>query len=228
RVATAARMHRYAQYLTSLNLLRRWGLRAAGLDPRRPVPRLADRSFRRTWPTRRATAPEATGAGTRTVMLWLDTFTDTFAPEIAEAAVRLLESTGHTVTIPGKRVCCGLTWISTGQLDGARARLRATLAALAEHVRSGGLVVGLEPSCTAALRADLPELLPDDPRSEPTARAVRTLAEFLADQPGLRPPDRSGRSVVVQPHCHQHAVLGFDADRRIIAETGAEIVEISG
>ncbi|WP_040800073.1 FAD-binding and (Fe-S)-binding domain-containing protein [Nocardia higoensis] len=237
-LASASGFPRLANALASRKSLRRWGLRAAGLDPRRPVPRLADRTFRRTWPTRDATSAGATsagahgpggaGAGTPTVMLWLDTFTDTFAPEIAEAAVRLLESTGHTVTIPGKRVCCGLTWISTGQLDGARARLRATLDALDEHIRAGGLVVGLEPSCTAALRADLPELLPDDPRSEPTARAVRTLAEFLAEQPGWRPPDRSGRSVVVQPHCHQHAVLGFDVDRRMIAETGAEIVEISG
>jgi len=221
-LAPATRMPRLANALASRKLLRRWGLRAAGLDPRRPAPRLADRSFRRGWRVGQ------TRPGTSTVMLWLDTFTDAFAPEIADAAVRLLESAGCTVTIPRKRVCCGLTWISTGQLDGARARLRGTLDALDAHIRAGGLVVGLEPSCTAALRTDLPELLPDDPRAEPTARAVRTLAEFLAEQPGWRPPDRSGHSVVVQPHCHQHAVLGFDTDRRMIAETGAEVLEVSG
>ncbi|MBF6356704.1 FAD-binding oxidoreductase [Nocardia higoensis] len=222
-LASATRTPRLVNALSSRKMLRRWGLRAAGLDPHRPVPRLADRSFRRA---RRVRGNGNTGAPT--VMLWLDTFTDAFAPEIADAAVRLLESTGHTVIIPGKRVCCGLTWISTGQLDGARARLRATLDALDDHVRAGGLVVGLEPSCTAALRADLPELLPEDPRAARAARAVRTLAEFLAEQPGWRPPDRSGRSVVVQPHCHQHAVLGFASDRQLIADTGADVVEISG
>lgn len=221
-LAPATRMPRMANALANRKLLRRWGLRAAGLDPRRPVPRLADRPFRRGWRAGRARP------GAPTVMLWLDTFTDAFAPEIAEAAVRLLESAGYTVTIPRTRVCCGLTWISTGQLDGARARLRGTLDALDAHVRAGGPIVGLEPSCVAALRADLPELLPEDPRAEPTARAVRTLAEFLAEVPGWRPPDRSGRSVVVQPHCHQHAVLGFDADRRVIADTGAEVVEVAG
>ncbi|WP_280501138.1 FAD-binding and (Fe-S)-binding domain-containing protein [Nocardia farcinica] len=252
----ATRMPRVINTLAGRKLLRRLGLRAAGVDPRRPVPRLADRSFRRslrapgfggatvtvsaTASTGRAvTVTPSAGAASAganpaegnerpTVVLWLDTFTDAFAPEIAEAAIRLLESTGHTVVIPRARVCCGLTWISTGQLDGARARLRATLDALDEHVRAGGVVVGLEPSCTAALRSDLPELLPDDPRAEPTAKAVRTLAEFLAGLPGRRPPDRSGQTVVVQPHCHQHAVLGFDIDRRMIAETGARIVEISG
>ncbi|WP_280498280.1 FAD-binding and (Fe-S)-binding domain-containing protein [Nocardia farcinica] len=221
-LAAATRAPRLVNALAERDLLRRWGLRAAGLDPRRPLPRFARRSFRRDHrqPHSATDRPE--------VMLWVDSFTDAFAPEIAHAAVTLLESLGYRVRIPARRVCCGLTWISTGQLDGARARLRATLDALDEHVRAGGTVIGLEPSCTATLRADLPDLLPDDPRAAPTARAVRTLAEFLLDQPGWRPPDRSGVQVVVQPHCHQHAVLGFAADRRVLAAAGAQVREISG
>ncbi|MBF6150453.1 (Fe-S)-binding protein, partial [Nocardia nova] len=95
-------------------------------------------------------------------------------------------------------------------------------------VDAGGVVVGLEPSCTAVLRADLTELLPDDPRAARTAAAVRTLAEFLAEQPAWRPPRRTGRRVVVQPHCHQHAILGFDADRRLLANMGVTVTEITG
>jgi Fe-S oxidoreductase len=161
-------------------------------------------------------------------MLWTDSFTDAFAPEIAWAAVDLIESLGHRVHIPERRVCCGLTWISTGQLDGARRRLRGTVAALDAHVRAGGIVVGLEPSCTAALRSDLPELLPDDARSAPTARAVHTLAEFLAGDPAWQAPDRRGRTVIVQPHCHQHAIMGYDTDREILAKTGATVTETTG
>jgi Fe-S oxidoreductase len=67
------------------------------------------------------------------------------------------------------------------------------LTALEQHVEAGGLVVGLEPSCTAVLRADLTELLPEDPRSARTAAAVRTLAEFLTEQPTWRPPTRTGQ-----------------------------------
>ncbi len=162
------------------------------------------------------------------VMLWVDTFTNAFDPEIAWAAVELIESLGYTVSIPERRVCCGLTWISTGQLDGARKRLRATLSALEEHIAAGGVVVGLEPSCTAVLRSDLLELLPADPRAARTARAVRTLAEFLEADPTWRPPDLSGRTVLVQPHCHQHAVFGFEADRRILLRAGAKVTEITG
>ncbi|MFF0634059.1 FAD-binding and (Fe-S)-binding domain-containing protein [Nocardia sp. NPDC004151] len=221
-LAAASRLPGLVNALSGAGPLRGLGLRAAGMDSRRTVPALAKKSFRRTW---RPSAPPQDGPG---VLLWTDTFTDAFDPEIATATVELIESLGHHVHIPDRRVCCGLTWISTGQLDGARQRLRATVDALDAHVRSGGVVVGMEPSCTAALRDDLPRLLPDDPRATAVAAAVHTLAEFLETQPGWQPPDRSGRTVLVQPHCHQHAVFGFAADRRILDRTGARVIEVIG
>ncbi|RMI34044.1 FAD-binding oxidoreductase [Nocardia stercoris] len=224
-LAAASRLPRVANALAANSFLRRWGLRAAGMDARREIPVLADRTFRQQWASRADRTGPPGGPG---VLLWVDTFTDTFDPDIAWAAIELIESTGVRVRPVERRVCCGLTWISTGQLDGARKRLRATLTELDGHVRAGGTVIGLEPSCTAVLRSDLPELLPDDPRAAPTAAAVRTLAEFLDAQPGWQPPDRTGTSVVVQPHCHQHATAGFDADRRILARAGAEVTEIAG
>ncbi|MFE6863434.1 FAD-linked oxidase C-terminal domain-containing protein [Nocardia sp. NPDC057668] len=168
------------------------------------------------------------GVGNAPVLLWADTFSDAFDPEILWAAAELIETLGIEVRVPERRLCCGLTWISTGQLAGARKRLRATVDALHEHVRAGGVVVGLEPSCTATLREDLPRLLADDERAHAVAGAVRTLAEFLEAQPGWQPPDRSDRSVVVQPHCHEHAVSGFAAERRILERTGARVREIAG
>ncbi|MFI7001086.1 FAD-binding and (Fe-S)-binding domain-containing protein [Nocardia sp. NPDC050175] len=244
-LAVATRMPRAANALADNSMLRRIGLRAAGIDPRREVPRLAERSFRRMWRDLGGVVPPAVSADeldaaespTATpeadtdrpaVMLWVDTFTDAFDPEIALAAAQLVQSLGYRVRIPARRVCCGLTWISTGQLDGARARLRATLDALDEHVRSGGIVVGLEPSCTAVLRSDLPELLPEDPRAAATARAVRTLAEFLTEQPDWQPPQWPGRTVLVQPHCHHHAILGFETDRQLLATMGIHVTEITG
>ncbi|MTE14621.1 FAD-binding and (Fe-S)-binding domain-containing protein [Nocardia aurantiaca] len=222
-LGAATRLPRLVNALGAVGPLRRIGLRLSGMDPRREVPTMAHRSFRRSWQQ-----PRVIGDSEPGVMLWIDTFTDAFDPEIAGAAVVLIESLGHRVRIPDARVCCGLTWISTGQLDGARKRLRATVDALAEHVSAGGVVVGLEPSCTAALREDLPRLLPQDPRAAAVAGAVRTLSEFLEGEPGWRPPDRTGHTVLVQPHCHQHAVLGFAADRRILRSTGAEVIEITG
>ncbi|GAA4481932.1 FAD-binding and (Fe-S)-binding domain-containing protein [Rhodococcus olei] len=226
--APASAVPDLVNFLSGRPALRRTGLRLAGLDPRRAVPALAAQSFRRWWRRR----PPSTPAD-REVLLWVDTFTDAFSPEIARAAVTVLEAAGYGVAVTERRACCGLTWITTGQLDGARRRLAATLNQLQPHLDAGRPIVGLEPSCIAALRADLPELLPDDPRSRRVSDATRTLAEFLAeasasDGAPWQPPRLDGVEIVVQPHCHQHAVLGSEADRRLLASAGAEFREVAG
>ena len=79
----------------------------------------------------------------------------------------------------------------------------------------------LEPSCAATLRRDLRELLPDDPRAASVGARVVTLAELL-DSAGWAPPDGEPVAALVQPHCHQQAVLGTAADRRVMARAGIE------
>jgi len=158
----------------------------------------------------------------------VDTFTNAFAPGVGKAAVQVLEAAGYSVRIPARPVCCGLTWISTGQLDGARRQLRRTLRELAPALDEGIPVVGLEPSCTAVLRGDITELLPADPRARDVPGAVKTLAELLRGTDGWSPPDLSGVSGVAQPHCHHHAVLGWDADAALLAEAGAQVKAVGG
>ncbi len=158
----------------------------------------------------------------------MDTFTDHFSPEVGQAAVRVLRAAGYDVQVTEKPVCCGLTWISTGQLDGARQQLRRTLAALDQAVRFGTPIVGIEPSCTAVLRHDLPELLPDDPRAARVAAATRTLAELLAGTQDWTPPSLTGVRAVAQPHCHQHAVMGWQTDATLLASAGASVNAVGG
>ena len=149
-------------------------------------------------------------------------------PEVGQAAVRVLEDAGYSVRITGKPVCCGLTWISTGQLDGARKQLRATLDALEPALRAGIPIVGLEPSCTAVLRSEIAELLPDDPRAAKARAATKTLAELLAATEGWSPPRLDGVRGVAQPHCHQHAVMGWETDAALLADAGASVDAVGG
>jgi FAD/FMN-containing dehydrogenase/Fe-S oxidoreductase len=195
--------------------------RAGGIDRRRPLPQFAPRTFREWF----AEHPPRTGPP---VLLWVDTFTDHFAPEVGQAAVRVLQAAGYDVQIPDKPVCCGLTWISTGQLNGARSQLERTLRALDQAVRFGTPIVGLEPSCTAVLRHDLVQLLPRDPRARKVAAATRTLAELLNSTQDWTPPSLAGMQAVAQPHCHQHAVMGFQADAELLAAAGASVETVGG
>ncbi|MBV9004955.1 MAG: hypothetical protein JO181_09880 [Solirubrobacterales bacterium] len=182
------------------------------------MPRFAGRTFRSWF----ADHPARDGTP---VLLWVDTFTDYFTPETGRAAVRVLEAAGYAVQVTSRPACCGLTWISTGQLDGARRQLRRSLGLLAPALRAGIPVVGLEPSCTAVLRGDLAELLPGDPRAGQVRAATRTLAELLAD---WTPPDLGGVRAVAQPHCHQHAVMGWHADAALLARAGAQVEAVGG
>ncbi|ARZ68429.1 dimethylmenaquinone methyltransferase [Streptomyces albireticuli] len=174
-----------------------------------------------------APAPAPATAPRPTALLWPDTFTTYLAPETGRAATTVLEDAGLRVVVPPRRPCCGLTWISTGQLGRARAVLRRTLDALAPALAAGLPVVVLEPSCAAALRTDLPELLPDDPRARQLASAVRTFAQAVEEYAPDWEPPRIDRPVVGQTHCHQHAVLGDAAERRLRARAGLD-GELSG
>ncbi|WP_069886731.1 FAD-binding and (Fe-S)-binding domain-containing protein [Streptomyces luteocolor] len=216
RAVAATRTAPLVNALARVRPLAALGKRLGGIDARRPVPEVATRTLRQWWRGR----PQDSLPARPNLVLWPDTFTDHLAPSVGRAAVRVLEAAGLTVALPPGGVCCGLTYVSTGQLDRARAVLRATLDRLAPVLETGIPVVVLEPSCAAALKADLAELLGDDPRAHRLAASVRTFAQALEElAPQWRPP-RVDRPVVGQTHCHQHAVLGDAAERRLREKAG--------
>ncbi|MDX3415501.1 FAD-binding and (Fe-S)-binding domain-containing protein [Streptomyces sp. MD20-1-1] len=227
--------------LASVGPLARPAKRMGGIAGEREIPRLATEPFTRWWRRRRPGA-----GGGPPVVLWPDTFTEHLSPSVGRAAVRVLEAAGMRVVLPptlrtgsgGRvgdarsrsvlsllrarrgRVCCGLTYISTGQLDRARAVLTRTLDLLEPVLATDAPLVVLEPSCAAALRTDAPELLHDDPRAAQLASRVLTFAEALERHAPDWTPPAVHRPVTGQTHCHQHAVLGDAADRRLREAAG--------
>ena len=216
----ASRMPRLANAAIKPKPLAALAKKLGGIDQRRPLPALATQTFR-SW-----FAKHPAVQGDR-VMLWVDTFTNNFSPEVGMAAVAVLEAAGYSVQIPEGSVCCGLTWISTGQLDGARKQLLRTLRALEPAITQGIPVVGLEPSCTAVLRSDIAELLPDDLRAIQLTSLTKTLAELLSTRDWSL-PSLQGVAVLAQPHCHHHAVMGYTADRALLDQAGATFETVGG
>ncbi len=227
--------------LASVGPLARAAKRLGGIAREREIPRVAGETFTRWWRGR----PDAPRGKGTTVLLWPDTFTEHLSPSVGRAAARVLEAAGLRVVLPPTlrptrrpvgdarsrsalslltarraRVCCGLTYISTGQLDRARAVLRRTLDLLEPVLDTDMPVVVLEPSCAAALRTDAPELLHDDPRAARLAARVLTFAETLERHAPHWTPPSLNRPVTGQTHCHQHAVLGEAPDRRLREAAG--------
>ncbi|MFD5461807.1 FAD-binding and (Fe-S)-binding domain-containing protein [Kitasatospora sp. NPDC127059] len=199
----------------------RIGKTLAGIDPRRTAPLFAPESFQEG--RRRAGRPQPDPGDPRTVLLWPDTFTNRFHPHIARAAVQVLEDAGFRVAVPEEPVCCGLTWISTGQLATARRVLHRTTRVLRPWLEAGTPIIGLEPSCTAVFRDDAPNLLAGDQDIARLAARTRTFAEQLVHHApdGWQPP-RLDRAATVQTHCHQHAALGTGADRQLMDRAGLD------
>ncbi|MDX3000127.1 FAD-binding and (Fe-S)-binding domain-containing protein [Kribbella solani] len=215
----ASRAPKLANRFAGLQLTKRLG----GIAAERAVPPFATETFAQWFNRREGSSSRSRSEGERggrKVVLWPDTFTNYLAPEVGRAAVEVLEAAGFEVVLPDKPVCCGLTWISTGQLTTARRVLNRSVQALAPHLAAGTPIVGLEPSCTAALRDDARRLLVDNPLVDSLAANMRTFAELLVEA-GWKPP-RVGGEAYVQPHCHQHAVLGFDADRELMSAAGID------
>jgi Fe-S oxidoreductase len=194
---------------------------AAGIDQRRSIPLFARRTLRRAAETATVREP-----GSPDVWIWADSFTDHFLPQSGHAAIRFLEARGLTVKVIEDDACCGLTWITTGQLDQARTIMARTVRTLAPYIASGTPVIGLEPSCLATLRSDSVELS-DLPEAAVVADGILSFAEAVT-RLGVELPDLSGVEVLAQPHCHQSAVVGWAADQALLVKAGATVTKVAG
>ncbi|WP_188194701.1 FAD-binding and (Fe-S)-binding domain-containing protein [Nonomuraea sp. SYSU D8015] len=202
--------------------------RLGGVAPQRPLPAFASRKALRT----ALAALPAPGARKPGAVLFVDSFTAAFRPDVAASAGRVLAGAGAPA-LPRTGLCCGLTWVSTGQLDVARRVMARTVSRLdAGSASSGGQQVPIvvpEPSCAATLAHDLPRLLGTE-AAERVARRVRTLTAALDElaAPGWEPPPLPGR-VVLQTHCHEYAQFPGHRPRDLLRRLGVrEVAEAEG
>jgi Fe-S oxidoreductase len=189
-----------------------------GISRHRGLPAFAREPFHRWFMQRSAPIRQQQENTRRSVVLFPDTFADYNEPEIAQAAVKVLEAAGYHVILPTKRVCCGRPMISKGLLTEAKVLLHAQLDALGPYAAAGIPIIGLEPSCILTFRDELPDLI-DDPRTKILAAHTFLFDEFLAKELragtatlSFRVADQrsSSRSAqyLLHGHCHQKALIG--------------------
>jgi Fe-S oxidoreductase/FAD/FMN-containing dehydrogenase len=209
----AARAPRLANAVGRLRVVKR----AAGIAPQRPLPRFARQTFRDWWRDRGAVNPQAPP-----VVLFPDTFNDFLHPEVLRATAEVLESAGRQVVVPDGFVCCGRPLYDYGMLDTAKRFLARVIEELRPSIRAGVHLVGAEPSCVAVFRDELPGLFPHDEDALRLSLQTLTLAEYLRQEtPDWRPPHREG-TALLHVHCHQAAVMGFDAELELLRAMGLD------
>jgi Fe-S oxidoreductase/FAD/FMN-containing dehydrogenase len=219
-----ARFAPMANWLASFPLSRRLLERFAGIDARRPLPRLAEETFE-NWFQRH---PYQNGGANGEVVLFHDTFNNFNTPSVAVAATRFLRLAGYRVTLAQKK-CCGRPMISKGMLQEAKENAAWNVSHLAPHVRKGIPIVGLEPSCLLTLRDEYPELL----RSEEAKLVAQNT--FLFEEFVLREQEKgriqvqiaeNSKKALLHGHCHQKALVGTAPTLAVLRQAGCEVTEV--
>ena len=189
----------------------------AGIERRAALPKFASCIFREWFRDRTG------GMGGDRVILWPDTFNNHFRPEALIAATQLLARAGFDVVIPSKPLCCGRPLYDWGFLDRAKQRLERIFEVLSEEIDAGTPIVVLEPACASVFKDELLNLFPDRHEAQRLSAQVHYVADFIARAVDRFPKFLTGGSALVQPHCHHHSVIGFDAEQVLLERLGMAI-----
>jgi Fe-S oxidoreductase len=183
----------------------------AGVSQKRTIPKFAAQTFREWFKERKQV-----NAYQPRVILWADTFNNFFLPQTLVAATEVLEAAGFEVIVPHQMLCCGRPLYDFGMLNMAKGLLREVMESLREDIRNETPIVGLEPSCVAVFRDELPNLFPNNEDAKRLQKQVFTLAEFLEKKaPGFEIPQLKSKAVV-HGHCHHKAIMKMDCDKQLL------------
>jgi FAD/FMN-containing dehydrogenase/Fe-S oxidoreductase len=219
----ASRTPRLANALSHSSRLAPTGKRLAGIALERQAPRFAHQTLR-DWFAQREGPP---ANGRPRVLLWPDTFTNLFDPDVGKAAIEVLNAAGYAVELPPRGLCCGRPLYDFGMLGAAKRALRRLLDELSEPIQAGVPLLVLEPSCASVFRDELRKLMPHDEHARRLVAQTFLLDELLERHPtGWRPRRLSGRALM-HGHCHQEALMGLRGEQEMLSRAGLE-VEASG
>ncbi|HEU5007096.1 MAG TPA: FAD-binding and (Fe-S)-binding domain-containing protein [Jatrophihabitantaceae bacterium] len=211
-----------ANFATQTPVLSRIAKFVAGIDQNRPLPEFAPLTLQQ-WFRERGGTKNPTG---RPVVLFPDTFNNHLHTDVGVACVEAIEAAGWQVIMPTGHVCCGRPLYDYGFLDQAERYLHRVLDQLREHVRAGTPIVGMEPSCLAVFKDELPKILPHDNDASRLAANSYHFGEFFTEF-GIEPPKLDGKAVL-WGHCHHRATGGIDTEQQVLEGMGLQTESVSG
>ncbi len=203
-----------ATHLPLISSLAKW---MVGMEPSRKAPPLATETFQQ-WFSKRPRQNQAAPP----VLLWADTFNNYYHPDVAKAAVEVLEDAGFRVEVTQAHLCCGRPLYDYGFLDMAKRWLEQILTTLQAEIRAGIPMVVLEPSCCAVFRDELTNLFPNNADAKKLHDQTFVLSEFLTQKTPDYHPKQLKRKALVHAHCHQRAVFGFDHEEKLLKAAGLD------
>ncbi len=213
--------------------LRRFANRLVGFHPSRTMPRLGKETVKK-WSglrsERSAVAEQSLPNGfppsataERSLLLFIDEFTNYNDVSVGQKAVLLLERLGYEVRIP-ETLESGRTYLSKGLVEEARKLAIRNVTLLKDLVSEETPLVGLEPSAILTFRDEYPDLVPTELKADAQRIAQHTylFEEWLANEADAKRirPDQfttETRLVKVHGHCHQKALSSMVPVKKILS-----------
>jgi len=199
-----------------------------GVAQKRPLPRLADRSYLHSRTPSPTTAPnDDQEEGEKRIVLWADTWNNYYHPQTLAAAESVLTQAGFQVTVPQGHLCCGRPLYDFGLLDSAKAYLANILERMAPQIDAGLPFIFLEPSCASVFRNEMLEFFPKDSRAKKMSAQVWLLADWLSiHAPNWVAGRLDGAQILLHGHCHHKAVFGGPASELVLLRKAGAQVEL--
>jgi Fe-S oxidoreductase len=194
-----SRLAPLSNWIVNSSLGRRLNESVLGIDRRRRLPEFKRQTLAKAVPARSTTTPD--------VLLFNDTFTNHYDPEIGLAALDVLTAAGFRPALASNR-CCGRPQISKGLLDDARAMASRNTDLLFADASAGRPLIFCEPSCLSAVREDAPALLRGEARrrAEVVAKSSVLFEGFVAPLTSRLPLKPGPNTILLHGHCHQKSM----------------------
>ncbi|HET7825525.1 MAG TPA: LUD domain-containing protein [Anaeromyxobacter sp.] len=212
-------------------MIRHLPLFLSGMTEHRSLPAIADVPLR----DRFASIPQRSAKRERAA-LYAGCLVDFAYPRIGEAAVRVLDAAGIEVVFPEGQTCCGAPARQAGLTDVAARNAMDNVAAL--EAAGARWIVSACPTCTVALKRDLPASLRADGREDwaaraealaPNVRDFSSLVKELVDARRLSfPAGLDASPVTYHDSCHQKRRLAaHEAPRALLRSAGHALREMA-
>ena len=215
-----SRLAPLSNWLINSGVGRRLNERVLGIDKRRALPEFKRRTLAQLAKGRLKAAHD--------VLLFNDTFTNHYDPEIGLAALDVLSAAGLRPALAPNR-CCGRPQISKGLLDDARSMASRNTDLLFADAERGRPLIFCEPSCLSAVREDAPALLRGEARrrAEVVARSSVLFEEFLAARTPRLVFKAGPKTILLHGHCHQKSMSLLGPARTLLSTIpNADVVDL--
>lgn len=197
-------------FVANLSLVKK----SMGIAPKREVPHLAPKTFRKWYENNKAKA-ESNSFVSGKVFLFCDEFTNYYDVPVGIDAYELLTTLGYEVILIHHEES-GRAFISKGFLEEAKAIANTNVGIFSNLVTADCPLIGIEPSAILTFRDEYIRLADDKESAEKLAKNVFTIEEFFKKEitSGKIHSEQFSdiaKTIKIHGHCHQKSLSTIEA-----------------